>query len=81
MFARIIKSGHKPPGIGYVTNSHSLFSFYGQEAFQNLLNKREGDRAEWEYPFAVAGINISFMLVQMLGIQSGKKLMSNSWFR
>ncbi|KAJ0713905.1 putative ELMO domain-containing protein [Helianthus annuus] len=41
------------------------------EAFQDLLNKREGDRAEWEYPFAVAGINISFMLVQMLDIQSG----------
>ncbi|KAI3525821.1 hypothetical protein L1887_04942 [Cichorium endivia] len=41
------------------------------EAFQNLLNKNEGNRAEWEYPFAVAGINISFMLVQMLDIQSG----------
>ncbi|KAK1426979.1 hypothetical protein QVD17_15661 [Tagetes erecta] len=41
------------------------------EAFQNLLNKKEGNRAEWEYPFAVAGINISFMLVQMLDIQSG----------
>lgn len=41
------------------------------EAFQNLLLKNEGNRAEWEYPFAVAGINISFMLVQMLNIQSG----------
>ncbi|KAK6127123.1 hypothetical protein DH2020_039134 [Rehmannia glutinosa] len=28
-------------------------------------------RSEWEYPFAVAGINISFMLVQMLDLQSG----------
>ncbi|KAK6127132.1 hypothetical protein DH2020_039123 [Rehmannia glutinosa] len=42
-----------------------------QEAFQNLLHKRDGDRSEWEYPFAVAGINISFMLVQMLDLQSG----------
>ncbi|KAI3444231.1 hypothetical protein Pfo_000896 [Paulownia fortunei] len=42
------------------------------EAFQNLLHKRDGDRSEWEYPFAVAGINISFMLVQMLDLQSGK---------
>ncbi|KAL7600689.1 uncharacterized protein LOC111890669 [Lactuca sativa] len=42
------------------------------EAFQNLLNKNEGDRSEWEYPFAVAGINISFMLVQLLELQSGK---------
>ncbi|KAG8372260.1 hypothetical protein BUALT_Bualt12G0047900 [Buddleja alternifolia] len=42
------------------------------DAFQNLLHKRDGDRSDWEYPFAVAGINISFMLVQMLDIQSGK---------
>ncbi|KAL0383346.1 UNVERIFIED_CONTAM: ELMO domain-containing protein A [Sesamum calycinum] len=28
-------------------------------------------RSEWEYPFAVAGINISFMLVQMLDLHSG----------
>ncbi|KAI7992592.1 ELMO domain-containing protein A [Camellia lanceoleosa] len=43
-----------------------------QEAFQSLLHKRDGRRAEWEYPFAVAGINMSFTLVQMLDIQSGK---------
>lgn len=42
------------------------------EAFQNLLHKSDGERAEWEYPFAVAGINISFMLAQMLDLQSGK---------
>ncbi|EYU20853.1 hypothetical protein ABFS82_11G018800 [Erythranthe guttata] len=41
------------------------------EAFQSLLHKRDGDRSEWEYPFAVAGINISFTLVQMLDLQSG----------
>lgn len=42
------------------------------DSFQNLLHKQEGKRAEWEYPFAVAGINISFMLVEMLDLQSGK---------
>ncbi|GFZ09374.1 ELMO/CED-12 family protein [Actinidia rufa] len=42
------------------------------DAFQSLLHKRDGTRAEWEYPFAVAGINLSFMLVQMLDLQSGK---------
>ncbi|OVA13759.1 Engulfment/cell motility [Macleaya cordata] len=42
------------------------------ESFQRLLHKKEGKRAEWEYPFAVAGINISFMLAQMLDLQSGK---------
>ncbi|GAV57471.1 ELMO_CED12 domain-containing protein [Cephalotus follicularis] len=42
------------------------------DLFQRLLNKQDGNRAEWEYPFAVAGINISFMLVQMLDLHSGK---------
>jgi len=42
-----------------------------------LLHKQDGTRAEWEYPFAVAGINISFMLAQMLDLQSGKKCSRN----
>ncbi|KAL4203228.1 hypothetical protein AMTRI_Chr01g102950 [Amborella trichopoda] len=42
------------------------------ESFQRLLHKEEGKRAEWEYPFAVAGINISFMLTQMLDLQTGR---------
>ncbi|KAK1279292.1 hypothetical protein QJS04_geneDACA015107 [Acorus gramineus] len=42
------------------------------ESFQRLLHKRDGKRAEWEYPFAVAGVNISFVLAQMLDLQSGK---------
>ncbi|KAK7290710.1 hypothetical protein RIF29_05315 [Crotalaria pallida] len=41
------------------------------ESFQRLLLKQDGCRAEWEYPFAVAGINISFMLTQMLDLQTG----------
>ncbi|OIW03275.1 hypothetical protein TanjilG_20579 [Lupinus angustifolius] len=41
------------------------------ESFQRLLNKQDGHRAEWEYPFAVAGINISFMLTQMLDLKAG----------
>jgi len=40
------------------------------KSFQMLLNKVQGQRSDWEYPFAVAGINISFMLVQMLDLQS-----------
>jgi hypothetical protein len=35
------------------------------------LLKQDGIRVEWEYPFAVAGINISFMLVQMLDLHAG----------
>ncbi|KAJ4796073.1 ELMO/CED-12 family protein [Rhynchospora pubera] len=41
------------------------------ESFQRLLHKQDGVRSEWEYPFAVAGINVSFMLVQMLELHSG----------
>ncbi|KAL5973826.1 hypothetical protein ACLOJK_030484 [Asimina triloba] len=42
-----------------------------QKTFQELLQKSEGDRAMWEYPFAVAGVNITFMLIQMLELQAG----------
>ncbi|XP_019186795.1 PREDICTED: ELMO domain-containing protein C [Ipomoea nil] len=60
-------------GGGYVSLENLIF--FAKEypkSFQNLLNKRNGKRSEWEYPFAVAGINISFMLAQMLDLQSGK---------
>ncbi|RCV45034.1 hypothetical protein SEVIR_9G424900v4 [Setaria viridis] len=40
------------------------------KSFQMLLNKVQGQRSDWEYPFAVAGINTSFMLIQMLDLQS-----------
>ena len=42
-----------------------------QMSFQDLLQKREGDRSVWEYPFAVAGVNITFMLIQMLDLEAG----------
>lgn len=59
-------------GGGFISLENLIFFAHTYpDAFQNLLNKKEGSRAEWEYPFAVAGINISFMLVQMLDIQSG----------
>ncbi|XP_050947470.1 uncharacterized protein LOC103490510 isoform X3 [Cucumis melo] len=37
-----------------------------------LLLKEDGNRATWEYPFAVAGINVSFMLIQMLDLNAEK---------
>jgi len=40
--------------------------------FQKLLHKEEGQRAEWEYPFAVAGLNITFMLIQLLDLRAAK---------
>ena len=43
-------------------------------SFRRLLSKEGGNRATWEYPFAVAGINISYMLIQMLDLKSGMYL-------
>jgi hypothetical protein len=45
---------------------------YLQASFQRLLKKQCGNRATWEYPFAVAGVNITFMIMQMLDLQSSK---------
>ncbi|KAL6988613.1 hypothetical protein U1Q18_014365 [Sarracenia purpurea var. burkii] len=60
-------------GGGYISLENLIFFAKNYpDAFQNLLHKKDGSRVEWEYPFAVAGINISFMLAQMLDLQSGK---------
>ena len=32
------------------------------ETFDRLMHKRTGTRSEWEYPFAAAGVNLTFML-------------------
>ncbi|KAA3473154.1 ELMO domain-containing protein A-like isoform X3 [Gossypium australe] len=60
-------------GGGFISLENLIFfaKKYPQ-SFQRLLHKQDGNRSELEYPFAVAGINISFMLVQMLDLQSGK---------
>ena len=42
----------------------------GQRSFRRLLNKEEGARAEWEYPFAVGGLNVTFMLIQLLDLRA-----------
>jgi hypothetical protein len=42
-----------------------------QAPFKRLMLKQQGMRAAWEYPFAVAGVNISYMLIQLLELNSG----------
>lgn len=54
----------------YFSSSKAVRCFL-QKSFQDLLRKQEGDRALWEYPFAVAGVNITFMLIQMLDLEAG----------
>lgn len=60
-------------GGGFIALENLLFfSRTFPKSFHDLLWKREGNRSLWEYPFAVAGVNITFMLVQMLDLQSAK---------
>lgn len=49
-----------------------------QISFQHLLEKQGGKRAAWEYPFAVAGVNITFMIMQMLDLDACKGKTSDS---
>lgn len=60
-------------GGGFISLENLIyFAKKHPDPFQRLLHKKDGIRAEWEYPFAVAGVNISFMLAQMLDLQNGK---------
>lgn len=33
------------------------------DRFDALRNKKNGTRSQWEYPFAVGGVNLTFMLL------------------
>ncbi|XP_074579119.1 uncharacterized protein LOC141835643 [Curcuma longa] len=60
-------------GGGFISVENMLFFARNYPAsFQDLLQKQNGERALWEYPFAVAGVNITFMLIQMLDLQLAK---------
>ncbi|KAL2513970.1 ELMO/CED-12 family protein [Forsythia ovata] len=60
-------------GGGFISLENLLyFARNFPKSFQDLIHKHEGDRAMWEYPFAVAGINITFMLIQMLDLEAVK---------
>ncbi|XAR55481.1 hypothetical protein NMG60_11035559 [Bertholletia excelsa] len=60
-------------GCGFISLENLLFfSRNYPTCFHRLLFKQGGKRAIWEYPFAVAGINVSFMLIQMLDLYSEK---------
>ncbi|XP_065859122.1 uncharacterized protein [Euphorbia lathyris] len=60
-------------GGGFISLENLLyFAKHFPTSFQDLLQKRQGDRSVWEYPFAVAGVNITFMLIQMLDLEAVK---------
>ncbi|GMH12074.1 hypothetical protein Nepgr_013915 [Nepenthes gracilis] len=60
-------------GCGFISLENLLFfARIYPISFHRLLFKQDGKRATWEYPFAVAGINVTFMLIQMLDLYSEK---------
>lgn len=60
-------------GAGFISLENLLFfAKTFSTTFQLLLNKQGGKRSTWEYPFAVAGINITFMIMQMLDLDASK---------
>ncbi|CAI5474416.1 unnamed protein product [Closterium sp. Yama58-4] len=38
-------------------------------SFQRIMQKQEGRRAEWEYPFGAAGVNITVLLISILDLR------------
>ncbi|XP_059657696.1 uncharacterized protein LOC132304152 [Cornus florida] len=60
-------------GAGFISLENLLFfAKTFSTSFQQLLKKQGGERALWEYPFAVAGVNITFMIMQMLDLDATK---------
>ncbi|XP_048318095.1 uncharacterized protein LOC107433989 isoform X4 [Ziziphus jujuba] len=60
-------------GAGFISLENLLFfAKTFSISFQRLLKKQGGERAAWEYPFAVAGLNITFMIMQMLDLDALK---------
>ncbi|KAJ6721646.1 ENGULFMENT AND CELL MOTILITY [Salix viminalis] len=60
-------------GAGFISLENLLFFAKTFSAsFQQLLKKQGGKRSAWEYPFAVAGVNITFMIMQMLDLDAMK---------
>lgn len=60
-------------GGGFISLENLLFFARRFPAvFQRLLHKEEGKRAAWEYPFAVGGLNVTFMLIQLLDLRASK---------
>ncbi|KAG5520641.1 hypothetical protein RHGRI_033277 [Rhododendron griersonianum] len=62
-------------GAGFISLENLLFfAKTFSTSFQCLLNKQGGKRSAWEYPFAVAGVNITYMIMQMLDLNA-----ENEW--
>lgn len=49
------------------------FAKHRRETYERLLYKKTGTRSAWEYPFAAAGVNVTFALVDVLELRGGTR--------
>ncbi|XP_035836499.1 ELMO domain-containing protein B isoform X2 [Helianthus annuus] len=60
-------------GAGFISLENLLFfAKTFSISFQHLIKKQGAKGPAWEYPFAVAGLNITFMLMKMLDLDANK---------
>ncbi|KAK3276040.1 hypothetical protein CYMTET_15869 [Cymbomonas tetramitiformis] len=64
---------------GFISLENLIFLGEQQpDVFQRLLTKSDGERSDWEYPFCVAGVNITFMLVDVLQLRKEPAIPDNA---
>jgi len=64
-------------GAGYMALENLLYlGDKHPSLFKDLLDKVNGQRSAWEYPFCVAGVNLTFTLLQILDVKQDGSLPS-----
>eukprot|EP00193_Tetraselmis_chui_P013815 CAMPEP_0177773060 /NCGR_PEP_ID=MMETSP0491_2-20121128/12613_1 /TAXON_ID=63592 /ORGANISM="Tetraselmis chuii, Strain PLY429" /LENGTH=296 /DNA_ID=CAMNT_0019291029 /DNA_START=113 /DNA_END=1003 /DNA_ORIENTATION=- len=62
-------------GAGYLALENLIyFAETYPSTFHDLMRKVNGDRSEWEYPFCVAGVNLTFSLIDILDLHAPDRL-------
>ncbi|GAB4821076.1 hypothetical protein N2152v2_008122 [Parachlorella kessleri] len=60
---------------GFVSLESLLYLAQREEpTFRRLMGKVDGQRSEWEYPFAAGGVNLAYMLTDVLDLRRPGKL-------
>mmetsp|Transcript_10396 Transcript_10396/g.38343 ORF Transcript_10396/g.38343 Transcript_10396/m.38343 type:complete len:364 (+) Transcript_10396:354-1445(+) len=66
-------------GGGFISLENLIFfGAHDPVEFLRLLRKTDGQRSDWEYPFAVAGLNITFELLLMLDLKANDASVPNT---
>eukprot|EP00803_Ostreobium_quekettii_P004452 evm.model.scf_599.3 EVM.evm.TU.scf_599.3 scf_599:15611-20872(+) len=66
-------------GGGYLALQNLLYlAEDNRDTFQQLMTKTVGQRSDWEYPFAVAGVNVTFTLTESLDLRKEPQPPSSS---